>query len=94
MYLILKRIITFFFKHEDKIETSSKPIPRRKRILEPWTEEQKEKALSYFENYLARKIPPKKNECLLLKEENPELFFNKSWEKIKIFTVNTSNKKF
>lgn len=36
--------------------------------------------------------PPKKNECLQLQEENPGLFNNKTWPKIKLFVVNTYNK--
>lgn len=81
------------FQHEDKIETPTKSAQKRKRVIEPWTQQQKEKALSYFKNHLKTKLPPKKNECLILKEDNSELFSNKTWEKIKIFIVNTYNKK-
>ena len=54
---------------------------------------QKELALAFFENPLATQTPPKKHECLKLKEINTEDFHNKSWEKIKIFIVNTYKKK-
>ncbi|CAG9763774.1 unnamed protein product [Ceutorhynchus assimilis] len=64
----------------------------KKRILEPWKETQKKMALSYFKDHLKRKIAPKKNECMMLKEEHAETFSNKSWEKIKIFIVNTYTK--
>ncbi|XP_063907787.1 uncharacterized protein LOC135125929 [Zophobas morio] len=64
---------------------------KKKRTLEPWTDSQKEVVLSYFKNHLKKKIPPKKNECLHLKSEHPDLFSNKSWEKMKIFVVNKYN---
>ncbi|XP_063908932.1 uncharacterized protein LOC135126741 [Zophobas morio] len=64
---------------------------KKKRTLEPWTDSQKEVVLSYFKTHLKKKIPPKKNECLHLKSEHPDLFSNKSWEKMKIFVVNKYN---
>lgn len=90
-YLIFL-IKLLFFQHGNQIENSTKPTSKRKRILEPWTQTQKERALSYFKNHLQKKLPPKKYECVSLKEENPKLFSNKTWEKIKIFVVNSYNK--
>ncbi|XP_074042023.1 uncharacterized protein isoform X2 [Leptinotarsa decemlineata] len=65
---------------------------KKKRILQSWTDCQKKVALSFFKNHLKNKIPPKKKECLQLVNDNPGVFVNKSWEKIKIFVVNTYNK--
>ncbi|KAK9686933.1 hypothetical protein QE152_g36826 [Popillia japonica] len=75
---------------EKKSATSQK---KHKRILEPWTEDQKNVTLAFFEKHLKKRNPPKKHECLQLQEENPGLFNNKSWEKIKIFVVNNYVKK-
>lgn len=72
------------FQQETKI--------RNKRVLEPWTKKQKEITLEFFRKHLRKKIPPKKDECIKLQEENPGLFTNKTWSKIKIFVVNTYNK--
>lgn len=63
-----------------------------KRVLEPWTEDQKKVTISFFKKLIKEKIPPKKKECLQLQEENPGLFGNKTWPKIKIFVVNSYNK--
>ncbi|KAG5869611.1 hypothetical protein JTB14_023855 [Gonioctena quinquepunctata] len=72
---------------ENKEKAATVPKKSR-RILERWTEEQKKITLIFFEDHLKKKNPPKKHECLQLQEENPGVFNNKSWEKIKIFVVN------
>jgi hypothetical protein len=78
---------------DEGVSYVSKSAKKPKRVLQPWTEAQKEVALAYFKKHLLKKIPPKKNETLELINQNGELFSNKSWEKIKIFIVNTYNKK-
>nr|CAI5858514.1 unnamed protein product [Callosobruchus analis] len=66
---------------------------KKKRVLQPWTEEQKNVTLEYFKNHVKRRIAPKKGECEELKSKHRSLLESKSWEKIKIFVVNTYNKK-
>ena len=89
IFVFLLWIIVWY---DNRFFFQTKAIQKKKRILEPWTEAQKKVASSYFKENLKTKIPPKKNECLMLKEENPDIFSNKSWEKIKIYIVNEYKK--
>ncbi|KAG5884923.1 hypothetical protein JTB14_001881 [Gonioctena quinquepunctata] len=67
--------------------TSSVP-PKKKRILVPWTPEQKKLAKLYFKVHIQNKVPPKKGECNDLKETHSGVFENKTWEQIKVFIQN------
>lgn len=64
-----------------------------KRVLVPWTHNQRTVVKDFFKNHISRKNPPKKNECLTLKEMHPELLHNKDWLKIKVFVQNEYLKK-
>lgn len=45
--------------------------------------------LKYFKNHIAKKIPPKKAECLEFREKNLKEFESKSWLQIKTFVYNS-----
>lgn len=83
----------------EKPETSDPvkhPIPtfiKGKRVLVPWTDEQKKVAYDFFARHIEKKIPAKKQDCLTLKQQHPELLRNKDWLKIKVFVQNAYNKK-
>ncbi|XP_046406622.1 uncharacterized protein LOC124171491 [Ischnura elegans] len=66
---------------------------KRKRILVPWTQEQKDIVNKYFKNHIIKKIAPKRKECEALIKENPDVLHNKSWLKIKVFIQNAYSKK-
>lgn len=87
----------FFFNLQVEPSTSgtssTSKVAGIKRRLEPWTAEQKSVVLEFFKNHLSNKIPPKKGETITLINTYPDLLHNKSWEKIKIYVVNTYNKK-
>lgn len=46
---------------------------KKKRVLVPWTEEQKKIISNFFAEHVRKKKPPRKNECVKIKEENPEI---------------------
>ncbi|KAK4880859.1 hypothetical protein RN001_004178 [Aquatica leii] len=62
-----------------------KKIPQRGS----WTGKQKSVMLSYFKKHIKNKESPKKAECLLLINEQPDLFGEKNWVQIKVFIYNT-----
>ena len=66
--------------------SSQKQVKRR--ILIPWTTDQKVKARQYFSSHIKNKIPPKRHECETLIENEKPLFDNKEWVKIKVFIQN------
>ncbi|GLV33464.1 hypothetical protein CBL_20201, partial [Carabus blaptoides fortunei] len=55
----------------------------KKRILIPWTNEQKKLTEKYFINHIKKKIVPKKHEVMKLKEMHPGIFQNKPYTTIK-----------
>lgn len=59
-----------------------------KRILVPWTNQQKEVVRKFFAAHIKEARPPKREECERLKEKYPELLENKTWTKIKVFVQN------
>jgi hypothetical protein len=59
-----------------------------KRELVPWNAKQKSVVLDFFKNNIKNSIPPKKGECLVLKEKFPDILENKNWLKIKVFIQN------
>lgn len=65
-----------------------KTIKCRKRTLIPWTEEQKRVTEFFFSNHIKEKIPPKKDEVMMLKEKYPKLFSNKPYPTIKAYVWN------
>ncbi|KAF5275326.1 hypothetical protein FQR65_LT16723 [Abscondita terminalis] len=69
---------------EEIPNNSSKP-KNKKRVLIPWTDEQKRLTKLHFQNHIKKKIPPKKNECEDLRRAYPDQFRNKSWPVIKVF---------
>lgn len=71
-------------------EVATEKIERKKkkRILVPWTNEQKETVIKYFHKHVKDKKPPKRHECEDLIQKHPNLLENKSWEKIKVFIQN------
>ena len=58
------------------------------RKLIPWTSEQKEIANKFFDTHIKQCIPPKKRECVELKDKHPILFSNKDWLKIEVYIQN------
>ncbi|KAJ8935519.1 hypothetical protein NQ314_012753 [Rhamnusium bicolor] len=65
---------------------------KSKRILVPWSSEQKQVVTKYFFKHRKHKIPPKKHECMDIKVKHAQLLSNKSWEKIKVFVQNLYSK--
>lgn len=65
---------------------------QQKRILVPWTDQQKNVVKKFFATHIQNKIPPKKAECDKLISKNPDLFQNKNWVKIKVFIQNIYKK--
>ncbi|CAG9822955.1 unnamed protein product [Phaedon cochleariae] len=74
-----------------KPSTPSKYKP--KRVLVPWTTQQKKIVLDFFKNHIKHNRPPKRNECEELLTKYPDLLSNKSWTKIKVFVQNVYTKK-
>lgn len=77
---------------------TQEPMPhieakKHKRILVPWTEEQKSVVTSYFKYQIKKKIAPKKGECEKIIAMHPEVLHNKSWLKIKVFVQNMYSKR-
>lgn len=68
-------------------------VRKKKRILIPWTEEEKTVVKNYFTQHISRNKPPKRAECEHLIEQYPDLLKNKSWLKIKVFIQNIYTKK-
>lgn len=68
-------------------------LTKQKRMLVPWTGEQKKAVCEFFKQNIKRKIPPKKQECLECKEKFTALLENKDWLKIKVFIHNVYTKK-
>lgn len=76
---------------EDEEEIVKKPGRKKRRVLVPWTEEQKSAVRKYFKNHIKHRIPPKKNEVENLIKETG-LFENKTWPVIKVFVQNVYTK--
>lgn len=64
-----------------------------KRVLIPWTTQQKECVTTFFAEHIKSKKPPKKVECEELKALYPDILNNKNWLKIKVFIQNAYSKK-
>ncbi|CAG9826873.1 unnamed protein product [Diabrotica balteata] len=64
----------------------------KKRVLVPWTENQKKVVKMYFKTHIKQKMPPKKSECEDLILKNPDILKNKNWLKIKVFVQNEYKK--
>lgn len=62
-------------------------VPVKKRILTPWTDEQKKIVLSFFKKHIKDKKAPKRHECEELLKQFPQMK-NKEWQKIKVFVQN------
>ena len=58
----------------------------KKRVLVPWTEQQKSVTRAFFSKHIQTSKPPKRNECEELIKHHPQLFINKSWDKISVCT--------
>ncbi|KAJ8932511.1 hypothetical protein NQ314_014603 [Rhamnusium bicolor] len=69
------------------------PLQKKKRILVPWTSEQKKVARRFFKDHIKYRKPPKREECDELKEKHSDLLQNKDWLKIKVFIQNEYTKK-
>lgn len=65
---------------------------KKPRVLITWTQEQKGIVLKYFADHINKKRPPKRWECMALKQCYPVLE-NKNWEKIKVFVQNVYTRK-
>ncbi|GBP23495.1 hypothetical protein EVAR_12775_1 [Eumeta japonica] len=61
---------------------------KNKRVLVPWTAEQKNVVISHFKTHIRAKKAPKRHEADALKALHPELLHNKDWLKIKVFVQN------
>lgn len=64
----------------------------KKRLLVPWTNQQRKVVTQYFQNHINMKKPPRRHECENLIDKYPELLGNKSWTKIKVFIQNLYKK--
>lgn len=64
----------------------------KKRLLIPWTEDQKFVVAEFFKNHIKWKKPPIKSECEELKSQYEDLLKNKDWLKIKVFVQNKYTK--
>ncbi|KAK9709411.1 hypothetical protein QE152_g26655 [Popillia japonica] len=71
----------------------SKALPNKKRVLVPWSDEQKNTVCNFFKTHIRKKQPPKRVECEELEKLHPELLSNKYWLKIKVFVQNKYTKK-
>ncbi|CAH2008172.1 unnamed protein product [Acanthoscelides obtectus] len=58
-------------------------VNKKKRILTPWTSEQKEAVTFFFNKNIKMKKAPKRKDCEEIKSLYPELLANKDWLKIK-----------
>lgn len=65
---------------------------KKKRVLIPWTTEQKQLTKMFFKNHIKNKIPPKKDECEQLQTLHAIIFHNKTWPQIKVFVQNAYKK--
>ncbi|KAK4885032.1 hypothetical protein RN001_001303, partial [Aquatica leii] len=70
-------------KKLDINKASTSKHKNKKRILIPWTVDQKTVVKNYFKLHIQNQIPPKKHECLNLIKNYSELLQNKNWLKIK-----------
>ncbi|GBP81158.1 hypothetical protein EVAR_25084_1 [Eumeta japonica] len=61
---------------------------KNKRVLVPWTAEQRNVVISHFKTHIRAKKAPKRHEADALKALHPELLHNKDWLKIKVFVQN------
>jgi len=62
---------------------------KKKKIVIPWSEQDKGIVTSYFQKYILLGKTPKKNECEELMLIHPQI--NKPWKKIKDFVHNKIN---
>lgn len=67
---------------------------RNRRLLIPWTPEQKIIVNEYFKQHILIKKPPKRHECETLIKNNLKLLENKNWLKIKVYIQNKYTKKY
>ncbi|CAH1965753.1 unnamed protein product [Acanthoscelides obtectus] len=68
-------------------------VNKKKRILTPWTSEQKEAVTFFFNKNIKMKKAPKRKDCEEIKSLYPELLANKDWLKIKVFIQNAYSKR-
>nr|CAI5852466.1 unnamed protein product [Callosobruchus analis] len=88
---------TLSHTEEDALEETSVEVKKCAKDTETkkagtrgfWTTKQKSFLLSYFKTHVKNKTPPKKEECVKLIEERPDLFGNKNWIQLKVFVYNT-----
>nr|CAI5858800.1 unnamed protein product [Callosobruchus analis] len=78
---------------KDKESDNQQQRGRKKRLLIPWTEEQKRLATTHFAKHIKNSKPPRKHECDELIDAYPNIFHNKEWSKIKVFVQNQYCKK-
>lgn len=71
---------------------TKRPKHVKKRVLVPWTPEQKRVVHVYFKEHIVQKRAPKKTECEALIQEHPLLLHNKNWLKIKVYVQNKYSK--
>ena len=72
---------------------SNKKVRTKPRKLIPWTEQQKKLVNTFFADHILNCRPPKKHECVQLKDRNPIILSNKDWLKIKVYVQNQYVKK-
>lgn len=78
-----------------KISQISKSVEKsvpKKRTLVAWTDKQKKIVCDFFKNHIKKSIPPKKKECMEIKQKF-SILDNKDWLKIKVFVQNQYSKK-
>lgn len=54
-----------------------------------WTNEQKKVVLQFFKTHVKNRTAPKKNECLEIIRQHPNLFTENDWVRIKTLVYNT-----
>nr|CAI5848191.1 unnamed protein product [Callosobruchus analis] len=89
----LKRVVIRGKRGRENRQTNLNLQKKPKRILVPWSDEQKRVTTDFFKDHIKKKRSPKRNECEVLKSMFPDLLSNKDWLKIKVFVQNIYSKK-
>ncbi|XP_024084023.1 uncharacterized protein LOC106662998 isoform X2 [Cimex lectularius] len=97
---IMTNFETRFHEQERCSHEQRKTVPEKtaagkmkKRVLVPWTTEQKQLVKQFFKSHIKTKTAPKKRECEKLISLHPTIFSNKNWLKMKVYVQNEYTKK-
>lgn len=73
---------------QQDVDRTPQQKTKKKRILIPWTSEQKRLAKEFFSKNIKYSKAPKRQECENLIEKYAKVFENKNWLKVKVFIQN------